>query len=426
MIPADLIRRKQQGQAHSPEEIAAIVAGFSTGSMADYQLAAWLMAVYFKGLTEGERTALVQSMIDSGRRLDFSHLDGYVADKHSTGGVGDKVSLVLAPLVAACGVYVPMISGRGLGHTGGTLDKLESIPGFNTGLDLDTFGRLVAEVGCAIIGQTDEICPADRKMYALRDVTSTVSSIPLICGSIMSKKIAEGIRGLVLDVKVGNGAFMETADDARQLADILVATGEAFGVQTVARLTDMSQPLGRSAGIWCEVLEAVSVLEGEGPEDLTGLCTTLSADILTLAGHDDPVAAIAEALSSGRAREKLDQMVAAQGGDAAALARPETHQPAVTIPLKAPLAGYLTGVDTYAAGMSLTTAGAGRRETGDRLDPSAGFALYIKIGDAVEEGDDIGRYFGSDEGQVKAAAAALSAALTFGDVQAPPSPLIVG
>ncbi len=266
MIAYELIHKQQQGIPLSGAEIAWLVDGFTNGSVPDEQLAAWLMAVYFKGMTGSERQALVAAMVASGRRLDFSALDGYVADKHSTGGVGDKISLILAPLVAACGVYVPMISGRGLGHTGGTLDKLESIPGFGTNLELDAFQRQVGEVGVAIMSQTDEIVPADRKMYALRDVTATVGSLPLICGSIMSKKIAEGIQGLVLDVKWGNGAFMTTLDEARALAEALQQTGADFGVDTVARITDMNQPLGRAAGLWCEVQEALAVLEKADPQ----------------------------------------------------------------------------------------------------------------------------------------------------------------
>jgi len=415
MIPYDLIRKKQQGRAHTPEEIRFLVDAFTDGRLPDYQMAAWLMAVHFQGMTIDERHELVRAMIESGRRLDFSHLDGYVADKHSTGGVGDKVSLILGPLVAACGVYVPMLSGRGLGHTGGTLDKLDAIPGFRTNLDLDTFQRLVAEVGICIMGQTDDICPADRKMYALRDVTATVGSVPLICGSIMSKKIAEGIRGLVLDVKWGSGAFMTSLDDARTLARALKETGETFGVDTVTRITDMNQPLGRAAGIWCEVQEAVAVLEGRGPDDLMNLTKVLSGDILRLAGIDEPDRAVEEALSSGRAREKFEQMVAAQGGDVKALTDPAMHQPAVMIPLKVPRSGYLQAVDTYQCGMSLITAGAGRRQQKDGIDPTAGFTLDVKIGDKVQAGDEIGRYFGVDRGKVEAAAQELADALTWGE-----------
>ena len=314
MIPYELIRKKQGGAAHTPEEIRWLLEAFTSGELPDYQMAAWLMAVYFQGMDPGERQMLVEAMIDSGRRLDFSHLDGYVADKHSTGGVGDKVSLVLGPLVAACGVYVPMISGRGLGHTGGTLDKLDAIPGFRTSLDLETFERQVAEVGICIMGQTDDICPADKQLYALRDVTATVSSVPLIAGSIMSKKIAEGIQGLVLDVKWGSGAFMGSLAEARELARVLVETGAAFGVDTVAHISDMNQPLGRSAGVWCEVREAVAALEGDGPADLVELSLFLASEMLRLAGRDDPQLEVQDALASGRAREKLDELVSAQGG----------------------------------------------------------------------------------------------------------------
>ncbi|MFB0515922.1 MAG: thymidine phosphorylase [Candidatus Neomarinimicrobiota bacterium] len=424
MIAYRLIRKKQQGRAHTPEEIRFLVEAFANGTLPDYQMAAWLMAVYFQGMTVDERQELVRAMIESGRRLDFSHLDGYVADKHSTGGVGDKVSLVLGPLVAACGVYVPMLSGEGLGHTGGTLDKLDAIPGFRTDLDLDTFQRIVAQVGICIMRQTDEICPADKKMYALRDLTATVGSLPLICGSIMSKKVAEGIQGLVLDVKWGSGAFMTSIDDARTLALALKDTGEAFGVQTVTRITDMNQPLGRSSGIWCEVQEAIEVLEGGGPDDLVTLAKTLSADILRLAGFDDPERVVEEALASGRAREKFDEMVAAQGGEVEALTDPHLHWPTVTIPLKAPTGGCLQAVDTYQAGMSLITAGAGRQHQNEAIDPTAGFRLEVKIGDEVQAGDEIGCYFGTDQGRVEAAARELQEALSWGE-EKPQRPRLV-
>lgn len=415
MIPYNLIRLKQQGQSHTPEEIRFLVESYNAGRLPDYQMAAWLMAVYFEGMSTDERRELVRAMIDSGRRLDFSHLDGYVADKHSTGGVGDKVSLILGPLVAACGVYVPMLAGRGLGHTGGTIDKLETIPGFRTDLDLETFQRLVAEVGLCIMGQTEDICPADKKMYALRDVTATVSSLPLICGSIMSKKIAEGIQGLVLDVKWGSGAFMPSIVKARELAGALKETGEDFGVNTVTRITDMNQPLGTAAGMWCEVQESIEVLEGAGPEDLVTLSMLLSADILQLAGIADPLPILEEALHTGRAREKFDQMVAAQGGDPRALTDPDTHCPKVTIPIEAPRDGYLQAVDNYTCGMSLTTAGAGRLRQQDGLDPTAGLVLEAKIGDQVQAGDEIGRFFGADRSKVEAAARELAAALSWGD-----------
>lgn len=425
MIPYELIRKKQQGQTHTPEEIRFLVDAFTDGRLPDHQMAAWLMAVYFRGMATDERHELVRAMIESGRRLDFSGIDGYVADKHSTGGVGDKVSLVLGPLVAACGVYVPMLSGHGLGHTGGTLDKLEAIPGFRTRLDVDTFRRLVADVGVCIMGQTNEICPADKKMYALRDVTATIGSIPLICGSIMSKKIAAGIRGLVLDVKWGSGAFMTSVDEARTLARALKETGEAFGVDTVTRITDMNQPLGRAAGIWCEVQESLDVLEGGGPSDAAALSKTLSADILRLAGVNHPDRAVEDVLSSGRAREKFDQLVAAQGGDVKALSDPNMHTPAVTIPLKAPRSGYLAAVDTYACGMSLITAGAGRVQQKDGLDPSAGFILEVKIGDRVQAGSEIGRCFGADEGKVEAAAGELVETMSWGEKKTEPWPLIL-
>ncbi len=425
MIPYELIRKKQGGAVHTPEEIRWLMEAFTSGELPDYQMAAWLMAVYFQGMEPGERQVLVEAMIDSGRRLDFSHLDGYVADKHSTGGVGDKVSLVLGPLVAACGVYVPMLSGRGLGHTGGTLDKLDAIPGFRTSLDLETFQRHVAEVGICIMGQTDDICPADKRLYALRDVTATVESVPLIAGSIMSKKIAEGIRGLVLDVKWGSGAFMGSLPEARELARVLVETGAAFGVDTVAHISDMNQPLGRSAGVWCEVREAVAALEGDGPADLVELSIFLASEMLRLAGKDDPRREVQDALTSGRAREKLDEMVAAQGGDPASLADTRLYRPSVTVALRAPRSGYLSAVDTYHCGMALITAGAGRQAKADMLDPSAGFDLDVRLGDQVEAGDEIGRCYGSRDDRVQAAAVELLETLAFSDQSLKPPPLIV-
>ena len=415
MIAYDLIRKQQEGLPLTGEEITYLVAAFVDGSLPDSQLAAWLMAVYFRGMSVEERRALVAAMVDSGRRLDFSDLDGYVADKHSTGGVGDKVSLVLGPLLAACGVYVPMLSGRGLGHTGGTLDKLESIPGFRTRLELDAFRRQVADVGIAIMGQTDDLVPADRTMYAMRDMTATVSSLPLIVASIMSKKIAEGLNGLVLDVKWGSGAFMRTLDEARALAGALRETGADFAVDTVARITDMNQPLGRAAGLWCEVLESVNALEGGGPPDLMTLVTCFAVDILNLADYPEPEPAVADALGSGRAREKFDQLVAAQGGDPQALTDPATHRPAFTHPLKAPRGGILQSVDTYRCGLALIRAGAGRQRQEEGLDHSAGFSLGIKIGDQVQAGAEVGRIFGADQDKVEAAAAELQAALAWGD-----------
>ncbi len=425
MIPYELIRKKQQEGVNSPEEIRYLLETFTAGKLPDYQMAAWLMAVYFKGMAPGERQVLVQAMIDSGRRLDFAHLDGYVADKHSTGGVGDKVSFVLGPLVAACGVYVPMLSGRGLGHTGGTLDKLDAIPGFQTSLDLETFQRTVADVGICIMGQTADICPADKLLYALRDVTATVDSVPLIAGSIMSKKIAEGIQGLVLDVKWGSGAFMSTLPAARELARVLVETGQAFGLDTVAHITDMNQPLGRCAGVWCEVQESVAALEGDGPADLVELSVFLSAEILRLAGRDEPEREVRAALESGRAREKLDEMVAAQGGDPAALADPTTHAPKVTVPLLAPQGGYLAAIDTYRCGMALITAGAGRQTKSDILDPTAGLDLQVRLGDRVEAGDEIGRCHGAKGDRVEAATRELLQTLTFSAEPVAPPDLIV-
>ncbi|MFC1747114.1 thymidine phosphorylase, partial [Candidatus Neomarinimicrobiota bacterium] len=423
--PYDLIRAKQAGQVHTSEEIQFLLSAFMDGDLPDYQMSAWLMAVYFQGMSTEEYVALTDIMLNSGQRLDFSYLNGYVADKHSTGGVGDKISLILAPVVVACGVYVPMISGRGLGHTGGTLDKLESIPGFRTDLDPETFRRIVGEVGTCLVGQTDEICPADRKLYALRDVTATVSSIPLITASIMCKKIAEGIQGLVLDIKVGNGAFMTTKQAAKELAAALTETGNRFNIQTVPRLTDMNQPLGNAAGLWCEIRESLAVLEGHGPADVAELSVRLATDILQMARIDAPARAVQEAISSGRAREKLDEIVFAQGGDPAALTNPDTHLPRAVAPILSPIAGYLVGVDTYRCGMSLVTAGAGRKKLDDALDPSAGFHLDVKIGDRVGQGAEVGRVFGADKGRIEQAQRELQDALSWGEEPVPSPQLIM-
>ncbi|MFQ6614308.1 MAG: thymidine phosphorylase, partial [Fidelibacterota bacterium] len=284
MIPSELIIRKRSGEALTPDELQVFIAGFLNQSIPDYQMAALLMAIFFRGMDPDETIALTQVMIDSGERMNFGDLPAFPADKHSTGGVGDKISLILGPLLAAAGLAIPMISGRSLGHTGGTLDKLESIPGFNVNQSLSDFRRLVETVGIGMIGQTGEICPADQRMYALRDVTGTVESVPLIGSSIMSKKIAEGIRGLVIDLKTGSGAFMKTLQAGRALGKVLQTLGAAFGVRTDVVYTNMNQPLGRFAGVWCEVLESVTVLNGGGPEDTRNLTLELGARLMIQAG----------------------------------------------------------------------------------------------------------------------------------------------
>ena len=320
MRVVDLIRRKRDAAELLPEEIRYLIDGYTRGDIPDYQMSAWLMAAYLRGLNGAETAALTEAMLYSGQVLDFSDVPGRKVDKHSTGGVGDKTSLIIAPIVAAAGVRVPMISGRGLGHTGGTLDKLESIPGFRVNLSLAEFRRALETVGCALIGQTAEIAPADKKMYALRDVTGTVENRSLICASIMSKKLAEGIDALVLDVKVGSGAFLKTEADATLLAELMVETGRRMGKQVVALLTDMDQPLGRTAGNAMEVQESIEVLSGAGPADLRELCLVLAAWMLLLGERvksvEEGKGVAAEMIASGRAREKFREIVRQQGGDA--------------------------------------------------------------------------------------------------------------
>ena len=316
----DAIRKKRDAQEHTREEIEQLVSSYTRGEIPDYQVAAWLMAVVLKGMTRAETAALTEAMLRSGEVLDLSSLPGVKVDKHSTGGVGDKTSLVLAPVAAAGGLLVPMISGRGLGHTGGTLDKLEAIPGFNVNLVLPEFLRVLRQCGCAIVGQTPEIAPADRKLYALRDVTATVDSPSLICASIMSKKLAEGIDALLLDVKSGSGAFMKKREDAAFLAELMVETGQRMGKKVVALLTNMDQPLGRKVGNALEVEECLEILHGKGPEDLRALCLELCGWMFKLGGKctsvDEGKKLAAEIIDSGRGLEKFREMVRAQGGDA--------------------------------------------------------------------------------------------------------------
>src|SRR5277367_3741875 len=346
MRPVDLIRRKRDGGELSREEVEQLIAAYTLGDVPDYQMSAWLMAVVLRGMSRQETAALTEAMLHSGEILVFSDLAGMKVDKHSTGGVGDKPSLVIAPLVAAGGLIVPMISGRGLGHTGGTLDKLESIPGFNVNLSLSEFRRVLKTCGCAMIGQTSEIAPADRKLYALRDVTGTVESPYLICASIMSKKLAEGIDALVLDVKTGCGAFMKKDEDAEFLAELMVETGERMGTSVIALITNMDQPLGTHVGNSLEVVEVIEVLRGQGPEDLRELCVELAARMFQLGGAADTVvqgkALVEQLISSGKALERFRQMVALQGGDVRVIDDPRRlPQASLTKEVKSASSGYV-------------------------------------------------------------------------------------
>jgi len=390
----DLIRKKRDGGALSAPEIEYLVAGCTNGSIPDYQMSAWLMAVVLRGMTREETAALTHAMLHSGEVLDLSFLPAKKVDKHSTGGVGDKTSLVLAPLVAAGGLYVPMISGRGLGHTGGTLDKLESIPGFRVGLAVPEFHRVLKACGCSMIGQTEKIAPADRKLYALRDVTGTVESPYLICASIMSKKLAEGTDALVLDVKTGSGAFMKKEEDAVFLAELMVETGERMGKRMVALITDMSQPLGRMVGNALEVQECIEVLHGGGPEDLRQLCLELAAWMFFLGGASKTVSQgkqlSADIIASGKAFERFRQMVELQGGDISAIDDP-SRLPATDhrVDVPSPCAGYVTAIQCELVGTACVILGGGRERKEDSVDPVVGIEVHKKLGDKVSAGESL-------------------------------------
>jgi pyrimidine-nucleoside phosphorylase len=392
MNPVSIIARKRDGTALTDEEIAFFIRGFTTGDIPDYQMSALAMAIYIRGMTAAETATLTFEMLQSGKQLVWDSHDLPTVDKHSTGGIGDKVSLILAPLVACCDVQVPMLSGRGLGPTGGTLDKLESIAGFRTDLSLQELQRVCRKVGCVITGTTPELTPADRQLYALRDVTATVASIPLITASIMSKKLAEGLKALVLDVKFGSGAFMKTYEQASALADSLVAVGQRMGVATRAVLNDMNQPLGRMAGNAVEVDEALDVLRGHGPTDLKEVTLRLSEELLCLAGTaSTPETArmqLEQMIASGKAYEKFEHMVAAQGGslDAARPIAPCTE-------LLAEATGQIIAVDAEKMGWAVIAMGGGRRAKTDRIDPSVGFEWLVRLGDEVQAGQPLVRMF---------------------------------
>jgi pyrimidine-nucleoside phosphorylase len=390
----DVIRKKRDGGELSRHEIESLIDSYTRGDIPDYQVSAWLMAVVLRGMTRAETAALTDAMLHSGEVLDLSSLTAKKVDKHSTGGVGDKTSLVLAPLAAAAGVAVPMISGRGLGHTGGTLDKLEAIPGFNVNLPVDRFRRVLETCGCAMIGQTAEIAPADRKLYALRDVTGTVESPYLICASIMSKKLAEGIDGLVLDVKTGSGAFMKNERDAAFLAELMVETGERMGKQVVALITDMDQPLGCMIGNALEVVEVVEVLRGEGPEDLRQLCFELAGWMLHLGGAAGTVAEgkkqSERLIASGKALDKFRQMVELQGGDPRAVDNPKIlPQAQHTMTIASSKDGYLASLQCEQVGTACVILGGGRERKEDSVDPAVGIVLHKKVGDVIAVGEPL-------------------------------------
>jgi len=420
MLTGALIARKRDGQELSPDEWRAIVAGVTDGSVTDHQAAALLMAVFFRGLSPAELDALTDAMRDSGRRLAFG--DGVPArvDKHSTGGVGDKTSLILAPLVAACGLAVPMISGRGLGHTGGTLDKLEAIAGFRTDLTLDEVRRQVERIGCVMVGQTDDLTPADRRLYALRDATGTVEAIPLIAASIMSKKLAEGLQGLVLDIKQGSGAFLPDRARGLELARTMIALGAARGCPTVALLTAMDRPLGHACGNALETEEALLALRGEGPGDLLEVTLALGVEML-LAGGAAAAAGEArrrleETIASGAAADRCRALIEAQGGNPAVVDDPASLPQAPESGVwESPRDGFVTTVAPRTIGAAITALGGGRRKLGDAIDPAVGFVITAKPGQRVARGEPLATIHARDDGGLAVGRKALAEAITIGD-----------
>jgi len=416
MLAYQLIERKRNGGTSEPGEWQDLIASYLRDEVTDAQMASLLMAIYFRGLDRDELLALTDAMLHSGASLDLSHLSAPRLDKHSTGGVGDKVSLILAPLIASLGGAVPMMSGRGLGHTGGTLDKLESIAGFRTSLSLAETRAQVEQIGCALIGQSEEIAPADRRLYALRDCTATVESIPLIAASIMSKKLAEGLTGLVLDIKRGSGAFLPQVERGLELAQTMVALGARHGVPVVALVTAMDRPLGRACGNALELEEAIHALRGEGPPDLMRVTYALGAEMLVLGGlatnRDAARRAMEVAISSGRAAEKFREVVAAQGGDPAVVEDPSLLPQAACCELFfAPNAGFVATVDPRRVGFGVIELGGGRSRPGDPIDHSVGFVIAVRPGDLVREGEPLATIMARDSEGVEAGRRALQRAI---------------
>ena len=427
----DVIAKKRDGLALSREEIDAFVAGAAAGTIPDYQSSALLMAIVIRGMTEHETSWLTSAMLNSGGRVDLSDISGVKVGKHSTGGVGDKVSIVLAPLAAACGVVMPKMSGRGLGHTGGTLDKLESIPGFRVDLDVEQFKAVLREVGTSIIGQTAALAPADKKLYALRDVTATISSIPLISASIMCKKLAEGSDVVLLDVKCGNGAFMKHEDEARALAASMVAIGTHAGVRTEAFISDMDTPLGHTVGNALEIIECFETLKGRGPDDLTATAIRFAARALVLSGRermaDQAVKTVEDALRSGKAIETLGRMIERQGGDRRVV---DDYSLMPSVPGRArclaPRSGFITRMQAEPIGHATNLLGAGRAKVGDPIDYAVGVTMLAKQGMRVERGQPLIEIHHRDGRGVEEAMSLCNEAVAIGDEPPPPRPTILG
>lgn len=429
MLAIRLIERKRDGGRIDPGEWRALLGAYVAGHVPDYQMAAFLMAVFFRGLDREETAALTDAMLRSGGTLDLHGISAPRIDKHSTGGVGDKVSLVLAPLVASMGIVVPMMSGRGLGHTGGTLDKLDAIPGFRSDLSLAAARDQLERIGCALLGQSGEIAPVDRKLYALRDATATVEAIPLIAASIMSKKLAEGLTGLVLDVKRGSGSFLQTLERGLELADVMISLGAARDCPVVALVTAMDRPLGRACGNALETEEAIHALRGEGPADLMEVTYALAAEMMLLGGladdRGDAKLKLELAIASGQAAEKFQEIIEAQGGNPAVVDDPALLPQAEAIELyRAPRRGLVAQIEPRAVGRGITALGGGRTTMEDKVDSAVGFVITVKPGDWVEAGEAIATVFARDEAGLRAGAAALREAIHIADEADPPLPLI--
>ena len=424
----DIIHKKRNGGELSEEEIRFFIEGYTDESIPDYQAAALCMAVYFRGMTPKETSILTLAMAESGDQIDLGGIEGFTVDKHSTGGVGDKTSLIVVPIVASCGGKVAKMSGRGLGHTGGTVDKLESIPGFRTELNPDDFIKQVNGIGLCIVGQTGELAQADKKLYALRDVTATVESIPLIASSIMSKKLAAGSKGIVLDVKTGSGAFMKTVEESENLAKEMVAIGKSAGRSVTAVITNMDIPLGDSVGNSLEVIEAIKTLKGEGESDLTEVCLTLAAQMLSMVTGEDEKTCYSMAkgaIDNGLAINKLREMISAQGGNANVVDDYSLFkQPKYTAEIFSECDGYIEHTDAEKIGIASVILGAGREKKGDPIDPSAGIVLKKKTGDYVKKGEPLAVFYTDDEGKIEGAKQEFLDAFTFGDERTQPQKLI--
>ena len=424
----DIIHKKRNGGELSEEEIRFFIEGYTDESIPDYQAAVLCMAVYFRGMTPKETSILTLAMAESGDQIDLGGIEGFTVDKHSTGGVGDKTSLIVVPIVASCGGKVAKMSGRGLGHTGGTVDKLESIPGFRTELNPDEFIKQVNGIGLCIVGQTGELAPADKKLYALRDVTATVESIPLIASSIMSKKLAAGSKGIVLDVKTGSGAFMKTVEESENLAKEMVAIGKSAGRSVTAVITNMDIPLGDSVGNSLEVIEAIKTLKGEGESDLTEVCLTLAAQMLSMVTGEDEKTCYSMAkgaIDNGLAINKLREMISAQGGNANVVDDYSLFkQPKYTAEIFSECDGYIEHTDAEKIGIASVILGAGREKKGDPIDSSAGIVLKKKTGDYVKKGEPLAVFYTDDEGKIEGAKQEFFDAFTFGNERTQPQKLI--